>query len=316
MKRSLQLLVAAVVAVSLFAAACGDDEEATDETSSTTAATVPDGPEIKVGAQDFAESKVLAEVYAQALRAKGYATSVENLGGFRDLVIGAFDSGDINFTPEYAASMLEFLNDKAGEASSDVGPTVSKLQTHLDEKELVAFEPAPGVDTNAFVMTSEKATELGVTKISDLAGKEADLKLGAAQDCETNPNCIPGLKQTYGVDLSGGFTPLETGAAIATALDEGAIDIAVLFSTDGLIADKGFTVLEDDKGLFLADNIVPVASKEVVDTYGSALETLVNSISAKLTTDELTQLNKRFTVDKEDASAIAKDWLTDNGFLS
>ena len=100
-----------------------------------------------------------------------------------------------------------------------------------------------------------------------MAGKEADLKLGAVQDCEENPNCLPGLKSVYGIDLSAGFTPLEAGPALAAALEAGEIHVAVLFSTDGVIADKGFVILEDDKALLKADNITPVASNAVVEAY-------------------------------------------------
>ncbi len=305
MKRRLRLLIALLVGLSLLAAACGDDD-----TSSPS-----DGPAIRIGAQDFGESKILSEIYKQALEAKGYDASVVELGGYRDLLFGAFESGDVNFAADYAASGLEFLNSEKGEATDDAAETVGLLQGYLDAKDIVALEPAPGVNTNAFVMTKARATELGVASISDLASKEAGLKLGAPQDCETNPNCLPGLKETYGVDLSAGFVGLETGPAIAAALDAGEVDVAVLFTTDGVIAAKDFQVLEDDKSLFKADNVTPIAAKAVVDAYGEDFESLVSSISEKLTTDELVALNKRFDIDKEDADAIAKSWLEDNGLL-
>jgi hypothetical protein len=87
-----------------------------------------DGPTIVIGAQDFGESAILAQVYGQALAAAGYPVSQQALGGFRDLVFTSFDSGDINFTAEYAASALEFLNGFAGEASGDIDDTAEKLQ--------------------------------------------------------------------------------------------------------------------------------------------------------------------------------------------
>ena len=124
----------------------------------------------------------------------------------------------------------------AGEATADVDETVELLQSYLDELDLVALEPSDAVDTNAFVVTQETSDELGLTSLSDLAD-QADLTLGAPADCETNPFCLPGLQEVYGVDLSAGFTALETGA-IADALDAGEIDIALLFSTDSRIADE------------------------------------------------------------------------------
>jgi glycine betaine/choline ABC-type transport system substrate-binding protein len=130
---------------------------------------VPDGPEIVIGAQDFSESLILAQIYSQVLGDAGYPVAVQEVGGFRDLVLAAFDSGDINLTPEYAASMLEFLNDQAGEASGDADATTNLLNGYLADLGLQALTPSPAVDTNAFVVTAETAEEYGLATLSDLA---------------------------------------------------------------------------------------------------------------------------------------------------
>jgi len=210
--------------------------------------------------------------------------------------------------------MLEFLNEKAGEATSDDDETVAALQGYLDELGLVALEPAPGVDTNGFVVTQETAEKRELVTLSDLAANGADLTLGAPADCETNPFCLPGLQEVYGVDFSERFVGLDTGV-IATALENDEIGVAVLFSTDGRIADKGFVLLEDDKGMLAADNIVPVTTTEVAEAYGQEMVDFVNSVSAKLDTATLTALNKQYDIDKESAEDIAQAWLQENGFL-
>ena len=302
-----------MVAIGLIAvvaiAACSSDKKATSN-SSASASTAK--PSITIGAQDFGESAILAEIYKQGLAAKGFTASTQKLGGFRDLEIKAFDGGTINFAPEYAASMLEFLNGKKGEATSDASATVKKLQAQLDAKQLVALDATDAVDTNALVMTKAKADQLGIKSLSDLATKGADLKLGGPADCETNAFCIPGLKRVYNLDLSGKFQALET-SAVAPALDAGTIDIALLFSTDGRIAAKGYALLDDDKNMLAADNVVPVVKKDL--SSNKDLAEAVNAISKKITTEELIKMNKRFDVDKEDAAVIAKDFLTQNGLL-
>ncbi len=225
----------------------------------------------------------------------------------------AFESGDINFTAEYAASALESLNGGAGEATADVAETVALLQTQLEPLGLVALTPSPAIDSNALVVTSEKAEELGLANISDLTD---DLTFGGPPDCPENAFCIPGLQSVYDLDLSANFVPLDFGGPLTVAaLDEGEIDVALLFSTDGTIADKGWVVLVDDKGLFNADNITPVLSQELIDTYGADVQALVDSISAAMTTEALTELNRRVGIELEDADAVATDWLTENGFL-
>lgn len=310
-----KFLIALVAILALFAAACGDDDDpvASSGGNPDGGSESPDGPDIKIGAQDFGESAILAEIYGQVLEDHGYTVTQVGVGGFRDVLLGAFDNGDVNLSAEYAASMLEFLNEGAGEATGDAAETVGLLQAQLDEIGLVALDPAPAVDTNAFVVTQETSESEGYTKISDLPADGSGLKLGAPQDCETNPFCLVGLQSVYGIDLSEGFTPLESGL-VADALADGSdVNIGVLFSTSGRIADEGWVLLEDDMGMLAADNITPVISDELAEAYGDDLTTLLNEISAAIDTDTLTALNKRFDIDKEDAADIAADFIAEAG---
>jgi osmoprotectant transport system substrate-binding protein len=300
----MRALAAAALAVALVAAACGDDDGDT-----TGDAPERDGPTISIGAQEFGESAILAEIYAQELEDEGFDVRIQSVGGFRDLLFGAFDSGDVNLAPDYVASQLEFLNDFAGEATSDVDETFDLLEPHLDDRDLVGLTPSDAVNTNTLVVTEETADELDLQSISDLAD-HPDLTLGGPQDCETNAFCIPGLQDVYDVDLSENFVPLDPGV-VPASLNEGAIDIGLIFSTDGRIADEGWVVLEDDQGMLAADNIFPVLSQDLVDAYGDDLTDVLDGISSDLTTDDLTELNRRYDVDNEDADAIASDWLAD-----
>jgi osmoprotectant transport system substrate-binding protein len=307
-------LLGAVVALSLLGAACGDDDADTEtDADDGAAADIPDGPTITVGAQDFGESLILAEIYVGALDDAGYPAEIQSVGGFRDLLLGAFDSGEINLAPDYVASQLEFLNDEAGEATSDVDETFAALEPLLAERDLVGLTPSEAVNTNAFVVTQETSDDLGITTLSDLAEEGADLTLGGPQDCESNPFCIPGLQDVYDLDMSEGFQPLDPGV-VPTALEEGAIDVALLFSTDGRIASEGWVLLEDDREMLAADNVFPTVAQSVVDAYGDDLVEVLDAISAELTTDGLIELNERYDVDKDDADDIAADWLADNGF--
>jgi osmoprotectant transport system substrate-binding protein len=180
---------------------------------------------------------------------------------------------------------------------------------------IIAGAPSEAVDTNAFVITQETSDSLDITTLSDLAAKGADLTLGAPPDCESNGFCIPGLLRVYGVDFTANFTPLDFGV-IPDSLDEGAVDIGVVGSTDGRLADEstGWVLLEDDMGMFAADNIFPIFSEEVADAYGDDFVALLDEVSGALTTEDLIEMNKRYDVDREDADAIAEDWLADNGF--
>ncbi len=298
-----RVIGAGFLALAMLAAACGNSGGG-----------VPEGPAVVVAAQDFGESEILAEIYKGALEAKGITASVQRVGGFRDLELAAFEAGDINLAPEYAASMLEALNGRAGEATGDAVATTSRLNDWLADIGLVALEPSDAVDTNAFVVTAETATSLGLVTLSDLASQGADLVLGGPPDCETNPFCIPGLLREYGLDMSANFQPLDGGQITVQALERGEIDVAILFSTSGVIAERGFVLLEDDRNMLAADNVVPVLTLELRDAYGSEITEVLNEVSSKLTTADLTAMNKRYDIDNEDADDIAADWLAQNGF--
>jgi osmoprotectant transport system substrate-binding protein len=307
-KRSITTLCVVALGISLLGA-CGNNDD-NKKSSPTTAAGASDVT-VTIGAQDFGESKILAEVYAQGLKAAGFNTSVKTLGAnaFRPVEIDAFKSNTINFAPEYAASMLEYVNNKKGEATGDAAATTDKLNTYLPTigSGLVALEPSNAVDTNAFVITKKTSDDKGIKSLSDLASKGKGLKLGAPSDCATNPNCVPGLKKLYGLDLSS-YTTLGAGQPIAQALEADQIQIGVLFSTDSTIAVKNFVLLDDDKHMLAADNVVPVMAKSLSEAKG--LAAAVNKITAKLTTAELIALNKQYDVDKADPAVIAKDFLT------
>jgi len=320
MRRHLKL-AAVLLALALAAAACGKSNDNNKSSASgsggTTGSTVPSGPEIKIGAQNFGESAILAEIYKGALESAGYKASVQKLSGFRDILFGAFKSGDVNLAPDYVASQLEFLNGNKGEATGQVDPTFAKLQPLLKAKSLVGLTPSDAVDTNAFVVLKKTSDSWGVTTLSDLAGLGKEIRLGAPQDCETNGFCIPGLKRVYNLDLSKNFTPLDFGV-IPTSLNKGAIDVGVVSSTDGRLADpkSGWVLLQDDKHMLAADNIFPTVSQKLVDAYGKNFTDLLDSISKQLNTDDMVAMNKKFDVDKEDASTIAQDWLKQNDFVN
>ncbi len=299
----------AIAALAFGAAACGGADDAEGAGSD-----IPDGPTIVIGSQDFGESLILAEVYGQALSEAGYDVRLQALGGFRDLVFTSFDSGDINFTAEYAASALEFLNGFAGEASSDIAATAEKLGSELESRNLVALAPSPAVDSNSFVVTAETAERLGLSSVSDLT---EDLRLGAPPDCADNASCLPGLLSVYGLDLSSSYVPLDGGGPLTiAALEGGEIDVGVLFSTAAVIADKGWVVLDDDGGLINADNIIPVVTAELVEIYGSDFVALVDAISTALDTAQLTELNRLYEIELDDADNVAREWLISAGFVS
>jgi osmoprotectant transport system substrate-binding protein len=317
-------LLAALAAVGLLAGACGNDDKDTvsdtstdDDAATTTAETDTtaadaDKPDITIGAFNFSESAILANMYGQALEAKGYNVTLRINLGNREVVAPALESGEIDLYPGYVATELEFFNKGKGEATGDAAASVAKLNEYLSAKGAKALTPSPAIDANAFAVTKATADAHKLTKMSDLAAVAKDLTLGGPPECPERPFCIPGLKATYGITFKE-FKSLDAGGPLTKgALENGDIDVGLVFSSDGAIPDKGFVVLEDDKHLQNADNVVPVIRDEVAIPDVMAL---LDDISEKLDTTTLAELNKRADIDKEDPEVLAKEWLTDNGFL-
>ncbi|MGH2753390.1 MAG: ABC transporter substrate-binding protein [Actinomycetota bacterium] len=305
------VLGAILLALILMLGACGGSGE--DDNEDAAGEGTEPKPSLTVGSEAFAEAQIVGEMYAQVLENAGYDVSRQLDIETREIRLPAMESGDIDISPEYLASLLSVL-DPEGTAedppTSDPAEVASRLEPLLAEDGLETLEPSDVVDTNAFVVTQETADELGLATVSDLAPVAGDLVLGGPTECPDRPFCIPGLKKVYGVEF-GDFKPLDYSPSI-TALSGGEIDVALLFSTDGTIAEEGFVVLEDDKGLQAADNITPlvrsdIASDEVVE--------LLDAVSAELTTDEITELNRRANVDVEDPADLAEEFLTDHGLI-
>lgn len=295
---------AALIALALVAGACGDGSGSGDDTKQ--------GPTITIGSTNFGEQLILGEIYAQVLEGNGYDVERQFNLGSREVVYPALASGQIDLLAEYTGSLLTF---KGGTPSTDSDQTASDVAAAIEADGLTALAYSPAQDKNGFVVTAETAERLDLASVSDLAAHNGELTLGGPPECPDRPLCLPGLREVYGVEFVG-FTPLDRGGPLTVAaLEGGEIDVAVLFTSDGAIAAKGFVLLADDKNLQPAENVVPVLRDEILAAYGSELADLLDSVSARITTSELSALNKRYGIDAVDADVLAREWLEANGFL-
>jgi osmoprotectant transport system substrate-binding protein len=293
---------AALLALALVVSACGDDESGD----------VPgDGPTITVGSTNFGEQIILGEIYAQTLEKAGYPVERSFNLGSREVVNPALKSGEIDLLVEYTGTLLTF---EGGTSTTDSQETYDALLAALEGSGLTAGAYAPAQDKNGFVVTSDFAAANNVAAVSDLAALNGTLVLGASPECPDREFCLIGLQEVYGLDFAE-FKPLDVGGPLTVAaLEGGEIDVALLFTSDGVIAAKGFVLLEDDMNLQPAENLVPVIRQEIVDAYGQEILDLLDEVSAAVTTAELSELNKRYGIDAEDADALAAEWLEANGF--
>ncbi|HEX8969516.1 MAG TPA: ABC transporter substrate-binding protein, partial [Chloroflexota bacterium] len=200
-----------------------------------------------------------------------------------------------------------------GEASAEVQPTLDKLRERYKPLGVDVLDAAPAVDKTVFAVLKATADRLKITKLSDLGPLAGDLVLGAPPQCPQRPFCMPGLERVYGIKFKD-FKPLDPGGPLTkAAFDAGEIDVALLLSSDGAIPAKGYVVLDDDKHLELADNVVPMI-RGAVNT--PRITQIVNAVSARLTTADLAELNRRASINREEPEALAAEWLKSQGLLS
>jgi osmoprotectant transport system substrate-binding protein len=261
---------------------------------------------------NFAESTLLVYLYAKPLAAKGYVVETKPNLGTRETLQPALVSGQADMYLGYAATDLEFVNKGAGEASADIQPTLAKLRERYKPLGVDVLDAAPAVDKTVFAVTKDTAATYHIAKLSDLAPIAGQLVLGAPPQCPQRPFCMPGLERVYGIKFKD-FKALDPGGPLTKeALDAGQIDVALLLSSDGAIPAKGYVVLDDDRHLELADNVVPMIRTAV---NNPEITQILNAVSAKLTTEDLAGLNKRASIDHEEPEALATEWLRSKGLL-
>ena len=267
---------------------------------------------ITVGSFDFAESELLAEVYSQALETGGYRVKRAFNVGPREFVAPALSRGLVELVPEYAGAALQFQSLGAQSSTADIGLTHNRLIRALAPSRVNALTPAPAQDANTFVVTRATAARERLRTLSDLTRVASRMALGGPPECPSRAQCLLGLERVYGMKFKQ-FVRLDTGGPVTRkALADGYVDVALLFTTDPAIERDGLVELIDDRKLQPSENVVPLLRREVVDRFGPQVVTLVDAVSARLTTAALTDLNAQ--VERGRSSAVvASEWLQKEG---
>ncbi|MDR2378187.1 MAG: ABC transporter substrate-binding protein [Bifidobacteriaceae bacterium] len=299
--KSLALAAALISTQALGLAACGGDEAPGGDAGGDQSA---QSQKIIVGSADFPESQLLATIYAQALTGAGFEASTKLSIGSREVYIPALLDGSINLLPEYTGATLSYLEASAGVSSPE--DVAAKLAEVLPEG-VTMLTPSDAQDSDVLAVAPETAEKYGLKTIEDLAPHAGELALGGPPEWETRHEGLVGLKEVYGLEFKE-FTALDAGGPLTiAALANGQVGAADLFSTLPAMAD--FVALEDNKNLFPAQNIVPIAADAIVT---DKLVEVLDAVSAALTTADLIEMNARLDA-QESIDDVAADWLAANG---
>lgn len=262
---------------------------------------------IVIGSQAYYSNEIIAEIYAQALESEGYEVERDFQIGQREAYVPDIESGAIDLFPEYSGPLLRYWQ---GETDVREADDVYDELAGVAPEGIRLLDYSAATDQDAYFVTREFAEEWDLQSLADLVNVDVPITIGGNSELETRPNGPQGLSEFYGVDV--GFTPIEDsgGQLTVNALEDGDIEMALIYTADPKIADLDVVMLEDTESMFLASHVVPLASENVDD----AAADIINRISAAMDTEQLIAMNARSVNEELPASVIAEDWLADQDF--
>ena len=267
------------------------------------APSTPSSEPVVIGSQAYYSNEIIAEAYALVLEDAGYTVDRKFSLGQRDVYVPALEAGEIDLFPEYTGNLLQFFVPDATETAAD--DVYAALAKSLPAG-LTALAMSPATDQDSYNVTQEFASKNNLESIADLA-KVKGLILGGAPELAERPYGPNGLLEKYGVTVS--FQA--TGDTTVDSLVAGIVNMANVYSADPRIQQLDLVTLSDPKGLFLASNVVPIASEKVT----ADARKLIDAVSAAMSAQDLVTLNVRSVDEKLSAAVIAREWLVSKGLL-
>ncbi|CCK26667.1 secreted substrate-binding protein [Streptomyces davaonensis JCM 4913] len=296
-----------LAATAALLAGCGSSDEDNDNPLAGDKAS---GDTVVVGSNNFAESILLADIYGEALKAKGLKVTYKPNIGSRETTYGLLKNGSITVLPEYNGSLLAYLDPKAEQKSADA--VNAAVKTKLDKK-LTLLESSPAEDKDSVSVNAETAKQHGLTAdstLADLKDIAPDLVIGGSPEFQTRHQGLLGLKDVYGLEFKS-FKALDAGGPLTqAALTKNTVQAADIFTTDPTITKEKFVVLKDPENLFGFANVTPLVYKSGLSQEGiDALD----AVSAKLDTTTLLDLDSQVQLENKDPLDVAKAWLASAG---
>ncbi|HEY8809022.1 MAG TPA: glycine betaine ABC transporter substrate-binding protein [Solirubrobacterales bacterium] len=307
--------------LSLGVAACGSsDDNSTESGGAEGGGAIVSNPKngkvtLTIGSKNFPEQEILGEIYAQALKAAGYKVKTALNLGSETVALQALKSSQISGYPEYASTALtSFFGLEPEEVPAGAQEAYEKANEEFEKEGLTAFPPTPFASANAVGTLKKTAEKEGLKTISDLQGKSEKLSLDGSPECRQRIDCLAGLEKYYGLKFKS-FTPIDIGLRY-TVLEKGQADLSILFTTDAqLSAEKDkFVILEDDKHVFPAGNVIFVTKASTAEKAGPDYEKTIVQVQEGLKLPVIQELDARVELEKQSPAKAAAAYLKEAGY--
>jgi osmoprotectant transport system substrate-binding protein len=308
-RRAIALLTMLVLLATLGACGGGSDDNAAKTTDDATPATKQP---IRIGSKNFTEQAILGELYRQALEAKGFDVVHKSDIGSTEIIHRALRRGALDMYPEYVGVLLSEI---AEERSRPRGAAAAYEVAKKYERKggFTLLPQTPFSNPNALGVKPAFAKRHNLRTIADLKRLKGIVRIGALPEFRTRYEGLDGLRAVYGLrNLR--VTAVESNERY-TALDNGDVDIASVFKTEGQLAGNSYVVLEDPRGLFASGHVAPIVGDEVLQAHGPSLRTAVDAVTKALTTPEMRQMNAAVDLFKRQPAEVATEFLQANNLL-
>lgn len=306
-------LAAAGLAVSVLTlAACGGGgggggANPLGSSSASASGSAAGGGAIVVGSAAFSESAIVAELYSQAMKAKGVNASTKLNIGSREVYLKALQDKSISMVPEYTGNLLLNFNKSAtAKTASEVEAALPKVLPSGTQ----VLKTSAAADQDVYVVTKDFAARNGIASLDDLKKVAGNVTLGGPSELETRTYGPPGLQKEYGVKLKA-FKPYDAAAVRSKDLNDGKIQLGEFFTTESVIAKNGYVELKDPKSMILPQNVIPLVSSEVGSN--ATAKAAIESVQSALTTADLIALDAKVDEQHDDPDQVAGEWLKTKG---
>jgi osmoprotectant transport system substrate-binding protein len=310
-----------------FLAACGSNGYGGSTTggagsAATTAAssgcsvgqgTSGNGASLKIGSKPFAEQQLLATMTKLVLEKNGFKVDFTTQAA-DPAIDQALSSGSIDMLWQYTGTELQTVL-KLDQVPTDLTEAFNLAKEKDAAKGLCWVAPAPMNDTNGLAIKASDKSKYGST-LTDFAAylkQNPNTTVCIMSEFRTRADGLPGLQKTYDSGFTGANYK-DIGSTAEAPIASGDCQAGQVFTTDSAIADKNLVVVTDDKKLFPPDNVGLIVRQQTL-SKNPAIANLMTPVAAKLTTDEITKLNKQVEIDKQNVNDVSRNWLTQNGFL-
>jgi len=265
---------------------------------------------IRLGTKNFTEQYILGEIYAQALRAHGIPVELKSDIGSSEIVDQAMQIGSLDMYPEYTGVLLsEIAGVSRRPPSAEATFTAAQKFERTRGYDLLTMTPFS--NSNALAVTHKTAMKYGLRTIGDLDRIPGGATIAAPPEFRTRFEGLVGLRSRY--MLRAKVVAMPIGQQYK-ALNEGRVDAAAVFATDGMLEDEEYVILRDPRNLFSFQNVTPVVRTSVLKRT-PGLAKAVDPVSAKLTTDAMRKMNAQVDIDGREPAAVAKEFLEREGLL-